>query len=75
MERNTSTHIGALKIGDRFYFLSDRKKVVYQVTAWEPHAKLYNRINAYGYKMLSHDIKANNEKHVIFLRHKNTTIK
>lgn len=73
MERNTSTHIGALKKGDRFYLLGDKKKIVYEIMEWEIHAKLYNRINAYGYKILPYDLKAKNEKEVIFLRNKNTT--
>lgn len=30
MERNTQTTIGELKAGDRFYFIKDKKKMVWQ---------------------------------------------
>ena len=71
MERNTSTTLGELKKGDRFYVASDKKKTVFEVMEEKENARLYNRINAYGYKMERYDTKGMNEKSVIFLRHKN----
>lgn len=70
IERNTATTIGELTEGDRFYFRSDKKKIVYEVTEELDRYQLYNRINAYGYRMLNFDLKSVNSKEVIFLRHK-----
>jgi hypothetical protein len=75
MERNEVTFFGDLKEGDRFHFLTDRKKVVYQITTESLLGRsCYNRINAHGYKMLSQDVKGTMDKQVIFLRHADATI-
>jgi len=72
MERNTRTTISELKKGDRFYFPADKKKIVYEIVCTTaPRGFYYNRINAYGYKMLTHDVWVSTEKEAIFLRHKN----
>lgn len=73
MERNTLTTAGELSKGDRFYFPTDKKKTVYQITEAFESFSMYNRINAYGYKMLQFDIRAAQDKQVIFLRHKEET--
>ena len=73
MERNNNTILGKLQKGDRFYFSGDKKKIVYEVIVTSEERRLiYNRINAYGYKMLPFDVNGSDEREVIFLRH--TTI-
>jgi Cys-tRNA synthase (O-phospho-L-seryl-tRNA:Cys-tRNA synthase) len=71
MERNTLSEIQKLQKGDRFYFQSDSKKVSHTIMEIQPNRVLYNRINAYGYKMWQYDRVATIFKQVIFLRHEN----
>ena len=70
MERNTVTTLGALIPGDRFYFVTDRAKVVYQRTPGHNlNKKSYNQIDsATGRKALLHDREEPNEKQVVFIR-------
>jgi hypothetical protein len=71
MERNTLTSMGQLKIGDRFYLKSDRKK-----TVWE---KVESEVKVTNYQTYKHFAQLpgmnypqpmNRNTVVIFLRHK-----
>jgi hypothetical protein len=74
MERKTATTFGELRQGDRFYFTSDSKKVVYQVTPENTLQKgSYNKVDEDGKKEWHFDKQASNDRQVIFLRHINLT--
>lgn len=68
MKRNTTTTIGALRQGDRFYFLSDTKKEVHQVISFSKLKTNYNQI-INDKKAFTFDRDALNTKPVMFLRH------
>lgn len=70
MLRNTSTKLGELRKGDRFYFITDSKRIAHQVTSDKAAARTsYNIVNANGSAKLPFDKQAPNDKPVIFLRH------
>jgi hypothetical protein len=70
MQRNTSTVFGELRQGDRFYFVSDAKKVVHEITVENLIAKSkYNQVDPFGKKAWTFDKEGVRTTPVIFLRH------
>lgn len=67
MERNERTFLLELLPGDRFYFLRDKKKEVFEKTDFI----FYNIITENGKKLLPFDKKGRDGDQVVFLRHKN----
>lgn len=69
MNRNTGTEVGNLRVGDRFYFVSDSAKKTYQLTEEKNFEKpSYNIVNN-GEKAWPFDRRAANNRPVVFLRH------
>ena len=42
MQTKTKTNIGELSLGDRFYFVSDKKRIAYQITECTGNFRAYN---------------------------------
>lgn len=68
MQRNTPTNIARLRKGDRFYFISDKKKGIHEVTGFSKGKVNYNKINGFKHQWFW-DRTINENKEVIFLRH------
>ena len=64
----TKVELGELKSGDRFYFASDAKRIVYQVTVPWLVKTQYNLIEN-DVQQWAWDKEASSKKQVIFLRH------
>lgn len=64
MQRNTATTFGQLQPGDRFYFSSDSKRKVYQLT--EPGQ--YNIVNSKGLNGWQYSRKSSSATSVVYLR-------
>lgn len=68
MLRNTAAKIGDLRTGDRFYFVTEAKRLAYQVTRIGNKIS-YNIIEADGKALWPFDKQAAHDRPVIFLRH------
>jgi hypothetical protein len=65
----TSTTIGELRAGDRFYFPSDAQRIVYEITAMAKSEAAYN-IVVNGNSSWRYDKSIPNlTKPVVFVRH------
>lgn len=73
MERNTKTTINELQPGDRFYFISDTKRVAYQVVSHTGKYANYNIVNERGESRWQYDRISTHLKQVMFLRNKNNS--
>lgn len=73
MKRNTATTLGQLRIGDRFFFLSDKgEPVVREVTAFRADGVKYNKIKTgKGVHAWFWDRKQPAIREVVFIRHTN----
>lgn len=69
MERNTKTTVGNLQPGDRFYFISDSKRLAYQLMEFKGSYGAYNIVNEKGGKRWQYDKMSSATKEIIFLRH------
>lgn len=70
MEAKTQTIIGELQIGDRFYFVTDKQRIVYQVTGCKfISIRHYNIVAVNGIRLWAFDKDAKEEREVVFLRH------
>lgn len=70
MKQKTQTRIGRLRQGDRFYLLSDKKKVVYQLDSFSREkAKYVKVLNDQPSNSWMYAKETSVNKEVIFLRH------
>lgn len=69
MKRNTTTTMGELRHGDRFYFAGDSKKAAYQVTDEKLFKKSSYNIISDGKSAWPYEKEAPHDKGVVFLRH------
>ena len=67
MIRNSKTTLAELNAGDRFYFITDKKRMAYQVTESMGTGKAYNETSVNGW-IWKFDKVCPGSRAVVFLR-------